>query len=76
MSLASEESGYQHYYTMRKRVIQEGMVSGMTQEQYWLNHGRILELQFINAIAVKLLKDKKYAFKKGEEQKSDKQKRK
>jgi hypothetical protein len=57
MGLASEDSGYKHYYTYRKKRIMEGMVSGMTQEQYWINHGRILELQFINALSVKLIKD-------------------
>jgi len=57
-SLASSESGYKHYYTWRKKHIMEGMVSGMTQEQYWINHGRILELQFINALSVRELKKK------------------
>ena len=57
-SLASEECGYKHYYTWRKKHIMEGMVSGMSQEQYWINHGRILELQYINALSVKQLKSK------------------
>lgn len=55
-SLASETSGYKHYYTKRKRAIQESMVSGLTQEQYWMQHGRIAELQFLNALSSELLK--------------------
>jgi len=55
-SLAGDKSGYRHYYTTRKKHILEGMVSGMKQEDYWINHGRILELQQINANSVKLIK--------------------
>ena len=58
IGLAAETNGYKHYYTMRKRAILEGMVSGMKAEEYWINHGRILELQHINALSVKLLKKK------------------
>ena len=69
MGLAAENNGYRHYYTMRKRHILEGMVSGMTPEQYWINHGRILELQYINALSVKLIKsDKSYAKSKRDEE--------
>lgn len=59
MRQAAEDSGYRHYYTFRKRHIMEGMTCGLTPEQYWINHGRILELQFINALSIKLLKEKK-----------------
>jgi len=57
MTLPGEDTGYKHYYTFRKRHIMEGMTAGMSQEAYWINHGRILELQYMNALAVKLLKE-------------------
>lgn len=55
-SISSDNSGYKHYYTKRKKAIQESMVSGMTPEQYWMNHGRIAELQFMNALSLEILK--------------------
>jgi hypothetical protein len=60
-SLSEERSGYKHYYTKRKKAIQESMVSGLTPEQYWMIHGRIAELQYMNAISLELIKkrDKK-----------------
>lgn len=66
---AKEDSGFIHYFTARKRHIQDGFTSGITQEQYWFNCGRLEELRYIMDEAVKLLKsnNKKYAIKKGEE---------
>ena len=56
-SLSAENNGYKHYYTLRKKAIQNGFVSGMSQENYWFNCGRLIELQYINALSVNLLKD-------------------
>jgi len=59
MALGDETNGYKDYYTLRKKSIQETMVSGLGQEEYWITHGRILELQYMNGLSKKLLKNNK-----------------
>jgi len=58
MSLSDESKGYVHYYTMRKRHIQEGQVAGITQQEYWMNCGRMAELRYMNALSSRLIKKK------------------
>lgn len=65
-SLQAEDNGYRHYYTMRKKHLLEGMVAGVSQETYWLNHGRLADLKYINALSNKLLKNKYESSKKKE----------
>ncbi len=56
ISLASEQSGYKSYYTIRKKAIQDSMQLGISEKEYWANCGRLMELKQMNALASELLK--------------------
>lgn len=58
-SLASSESGYKDYYTMRKKIINDAMVLGIEQREYWANCGRLMELKQMNAMAMTMFKEKR-----------------
>ena len=59
ISLASDSVGYKDYYTERKRHILSTMSHALEQREYWINCGRLQELQFANHLSVKLLKKEK-----------------
>lgn len=58
-SLASDAIGYKEYYTERKRHILMTLSHGLEQKEYWLQIGRLQELQFANYMSVRVLKDEK-----------------
>ena len=43
-----ENDGYKQYYTLRKKFIQNELIIGMKQEDYWKRLGRIEELKALN----------------------------
>ena len=58
-SLASDSIGYKDYYTERKRHILMTLSHGLEPKEYWMNLGRLSELQFANFMSVKVLKSDK-----------------
>lgn len=56
-SLESNQSGYKMYYTWRKKHINDSNALALDQKEYWMNCGRLAELQYLNMLTIKLLKD-------------------
>lgn len=56
ISLADEKSGYQAYYTLRKKAILNTLSIGVEQKEYWFNLGRLAELKQINQLSSDFLK--------------------
>ena len=63
-SLASENSAYKRYYSIRKQAILGVMSVGIAQKEYWVNLGRIAELKQINNLSSDALKKKDKVIKK------------
>ena len=55
-SIASESSGFRHYFKVRDLTLLKSLGNGLTQKQYWIMVGRRIELLFLLSKASEELK--------------------
>ena len=53
--LGTETLGYKEYYTWRKKHILESMAIGVDEKTYWILCGRLMELQYVNGLSMKII---------------------